>query len=45
MMTELRYGLQLKAGASTSRLLEALNIACGNNRVILTPTGQELEMR
>jgi uncharacterized membrane protein YhiD involved in acid resistance len=45
MMTELRYGLQLKSGVSTSRLLEALNHTCGNNRVILTPTGQELEMR
>lgn len=45
MMTELRYGLQLKAGASTPRLLEALNHTCGNNRVILTPTGQELELR
>ena len=45
MMTELRYGLQLKEGASTPQLLEALNLACGNNRVILTPTGQELEMR
>jgi len=44
MMTELRYGLQLKVGASSSRFLEALNLACGNNRVILTPTEQELEI-
>jgi uncharacterized membrane protein YhiD involved in acid resistance len=43
MMTELRYGLQLKVGASTSALLEALHLACGNNRVVLTPTGSELE--
>jgi len=44
MMTELRYGLQLKIGASTPRLLEALHLVCGNNRVILTPTGNELDM-
>lgn len=44
MMTELRYGLQLKLGASTPSLLDALHQACGNNRVILTPTGQELDM-
>ena len=44
MMTELRYGLQLKLGASTSKLLEALHLVCGNNRVILTPTGNELDM-
>ncbi len=45
MMTELRYGLQLKLGASTPSLLDALHQACGNNRVILTPTGQEMDMR
>jgi uncharacterized membrane protein YhiD involved in acid resistance len=44
MMTELRYGLQLKLGAGTAALLEALHHVCGNNRVILTPTGQELDM-
>lgn len=44
MMTELRYGMQLKLGVSTSRLLEALHLVCGNNRVILTPTGNELDM-
>ncbi|MCW1922045.1 DUF4956 domain-containing protein [Luteolibacter arcticus] len=44
MMTELRYGLQLKIGASTPKLLEALHLVCGNNRVILTPTGNELDM-
>jgi uncharacterized membrane protein YhiD involved in acid resistance len=44
MMTELRYGLQLKLGASTPKLLEALHLVCGNNRVILTPTGNELDM-
>ncbi len=44
MMTELRYGLQLKIGVSTPRLLEALHQVSGNNRVVLTPTGQELEI-
>jgi len=44
MMTELRYGMQLKVGASTPKLLDALHLVCGNNRVILTPTGNELDM-
>jgi hypothetical protein len=44
MMTELRYGIQLKLGARTPQLLEALHRACGNNRVILTPTGSELDV-
>lgn len=43
MMTELRYGMQLKVGVSTARLLEALHLVCGNNRVVLTPTGNELD--
>lgn len=43
MMTELRYGIQLKIGASTSKLMEALHLVCGNNRVVLTPTGNELD--
>jgi uncharacterized membrane protein YhiD involved in acid resistance len=43
MMTELRYGMQLKLGASTPKLLEALHLVCGNNRVVLTPTGNELD--
>jgi len=41
MMTELRYGLQLKLSTNTSELLEALHQATGNNRVVLTPTGNE----
>jgi uncharacterized membrane protein YhiD involved in acid resistance len=44
MMTELRYGLQMKLGVNTPEFMEALHAACGNNRVILTPTGQELDM-
>jgi hypothetical protein len=42
MMTELRYGLQLKADVKVSELMERLHIACGNNLVVLTPTGNEL---
>lgn len=44
MMTELRYGLQLKIGAKVSDLIERLQIACGNNRIVLTPTGNEFDV-
>ena len=44
MMTELRFGLQLKAGAKVSDLIERLQIASGNNRIVLTPTGTELSV-
>lgn len=44
MMTELRYGLQLKTGVKVSDLMERLQIACGNNRIVLTPTGNELDV-
>ncbi len=43
MMTELRYGLQLKPGVQLSDLIERLQIACGNNRIVLMPTGTELD--
>jgi len=43
MMTELRYGLQLKEEAKTPELLEALQMATGNNRVVLAPTEQEFD--
>jgi uncharacterized membrane protein YhiD involved in acid resistance len=43
MMTELRYGILLKLGASTPELMEALHLASGNNRVVLTPTGNDLD--
>lgn len=43
MMTELSYGLQLKTGVKVSELMERLQIACGNNRVVLTPTGNQLD--
>lgn len=44
MMTELRYGLQLKSGVKLSDLIERLQIASGNNRIVLTPTGTELDV-
>lgn len=44
MMTELRYGLQLKSGVLVSAMVERLQIACGNNRIVLIPTGTDLEV-
>ena len=29
--------------AGLRKLLEALHLVCGNNRVVLTPTGNELD--
>ncbi len=43
MMTELRYGLQLKENVSTAEFLESLQLASGNNRVVLSPTEQEFD--
>jgi hypothetical protein len=44
MMTELSYGLQLKEGLQVSKLIESLQIATGNNRIVLTPTGTEFDV-
>jgi uncharacterized membrane protein YhiD involved in acid resistance len=44
MMTELRYGLILKFGVSTPEFIEALHMACGNNRVVLTPVDRDAEV-
>lgn len=44
MMTELRFGLQLKPGVQVSDMMERLQIASGNNRIVLTPTGNELDV-
>lgn len=44
MMTELRYGLQLKNGVKVSEIVERLQVACGNNRIVLIPTGNDLEV-
>lgn len=43
MMTELCYGLQLKPETRLPELMDRLHIACGNNRVILTPQSNELD--
>ena len=43
MMSELRYGLVLKDGVKVSDFMEKIQIACGNNRAILTSTQRELE--
>lgn len=43
MMTEVRYGLQLKVDIQTTEFLEALHQASGNNKVVLTPTGNEFD--
>ncbi|MGJ8724436.1 MAG: DUF4956 domain-containing protein [Roseibacillus sp.] len=43
MMTELRYGLILKEGVSIKKFMEALHLACGNNRVVLVPTSHEFD--
>lgn len=42
MMTELRYGMQLKPNMKTSDFLEKMQIASGNNRILLTSTQREL---
>ena len=43
MMSELRYGLVLKDGVQVSDFMEEIQIACGNNRAILTSTMRDLE--
>ena len=43
MMTELRYGLQLKDNMRTVDLLEAVQAATGNNRVVIAPTEKEFD--
>lgn len=43
MMTELRYGIQLKPGMKTSDFMEKMQIACGNNRIIITSTQRALD--
>ena len=42
-MSELRYGLVLKNGVQVSDFMEEVQIACGNNRAILTSTQRDLE--
>ena len=43
MMTELRYGVLLKSGKKVSDFMEKLQVASGNNRVMLTSTTRTLD--
>ena len=43
MMSELRYGIILKNDAQVSDFMEDIQIACGNNRAILTSTNRDLD--
>lgn len=43
MMSELRYGLVLKQDVQISDFMEEVQIACGNNRAMLTTTQRELD--
>ena len=43
MMSELRYGIVLKKEVKVSDFMEDIQIACGNNRAILSTTQLDLE--
>ena len=43
MMTEVRYRMQLKSEKKTSDFMEKMQIASGNNRVMITSTQRDLE--
>lgn len=43
MMTELRYGILLKSGKNVADFMEKLQVASGNNRVILTSTQRSFD--
>lgn len=43
MMTELRWGILLKSGAKVADFMEKLQVASGNNRVILTSTQRSFD--
>lgn len=43
MMTELRWGVLLKTGVKVSDFMEKLQVASGNNRVILTSTQRSFD--
>ena len=43
MMTELRYGILLKSDKLVADFMEKMQVATGNNRVILTSTQRELD--
>ena len=43
MMTELRYGLVLKPDKRTADFMEKMQVATGNNRILIASTRRELE--
>ena len=43
MMTELRYGIQMKEGKEAADFMERMQVASGNNRILMTNTRRELE--
>lgn len=43
MMTELRYRMQLKSEKKTSDFMEKMQVASGNNRVMITSTQRDLD--
>lgn len=43
MMTEIRYRMQLKSEKTTSDFMEKMQIASGNNRVMITSTQRDLD--
>ena len=42
-MTELRWGILLKTGVEITDFMEKLQVASGNNRVILTSTQRSFD--
>ena len=44
MMSELRYGIILKKEVNISDFMEEIQIACGNNRAMLTTNSRDLEL-
>lgn len=44
MMSELRYGIVLRKEVNICDFMEEIQIACGNNRAMLTTTARDLEL-
>lgn len=44
MMSEIRYGIILKKEVNVSDFMEEIQVACGNNRAMLTTTARDLEL-
>jgi uncharacterized membrane protein YhiD involved in acid resistance len=43
MMTELRYSMQLKPEKETSAFVEKMQVASGNNRILITSTQRDMD--